>query len=418
MSETPHTAPDAGIDWWAMLSDPAFLEQPYGELCRLQRLGPVHFDAASGVYFVLGHEAFSRVVKSSRMGRDTRLWRDGWATPEYRERDPLGHRLFSEFHAQMINANPPDHGRMRGVYECAFKPRPTKALEPMIVEQAHKLLAAMPERGEVEMIQAYAGPMPLRVLCELFDMPPAMDDQISRWSDALIRIGDIMISQAQKREALSALTEFKDYLRGHLAERREAPGESLMDMAIRANDEGVLNEEETLVNLVAMLIAGHETTVTLIGNGLMLLLRHPEQLQRLRAQRELMRTAIEEFLRYEPGGNMVLRVAIEDFQLGDVRIPAGAPVIGLIGAVNRDPARFERPDELDLARRSNAHFTFGGGAHFCIGAPLARLEADIAFNALLDRYSQLELAGAPQWRLDRMNARGLARLPVRVGGES
>ena len=403
------------IDWWGLLTSRDFLENPYPALHRIREQGPVHFDAASGIYFVLCHEEFSRILKAPEMGRDTRLWRGGWYEESYRENDPVGYRLFGDFQPQMINANPPDHGRMRGVYEPAFRAQAMVALEAMIEAEAVRLLDALPRSGTVNMIDGFAGPMPLRVLCNLFDMPQSLDQTIARWSASLIRIGDILMTPEQKQEALDALTEFKDFLRSHIAERRKRPGDSLMDMAIRAHDDGSTDEEEMLTNLVSMLVAGHETTVTLVGNGLLLLLRHLDQMARLRADPALIRPALEEFMRCEPGGNMILRVAIEDYPVGDIVIPAGAPVIGLIGATNRDPRRFERPDDLDVGRRPNAHLTFGGGVHVCIGAPLARLEGRIAFKSLLDRYPHMELAGEPEWRLDRLNARGLATLPVKLG---
>lgn len=411
---TGKTAIPPDFDWWATLTDTDVLRDPYPALARLRALGPVHFDHRSGVYFVLGHGAFSRIAKDPRMGRDTRAWADGWTSEGYRARDPLGYRLLSEFHPQMINVDGADHARMRGVYEPAFHPRPTKALTPLIEAEARRLLDAMPSNGVVDFMAAYAGPLPLRVLCALFDLPQSLDETIGRWSASLIRIGDIMMTPAQKEEALEALTDFKAVLRDLVAARRKAPGDSLMDMAIRAQDDGTLTEEETLTNLVSMLIAGHETTVTLIGNGLLLLLRHPDQMARLRADPDLMRPAIEEFLRMEPGGNMILRIALADVEIEGTTIPAGAPVIGLIGAINRDPARFADPDTCDIGRSGNAHFTFGGGAHFCIGAPLARLEASVAFSELLARYPRIETAGPEEWRLDRLNARGLARLPVRL----
>lgn len=409
------TAELADLDWWGLLTDRGFLQDPYPALARLQQAGPVHRDAASGVFFVLGHQAFSQAAKMPEMGRDTSKWRDGWDRPGAAEQDPLGHRLLTEFSPQMINVDPPDHGRMRGVYEPAFHPTMMAKLVPMITAEATRLLDAMPERGTIDMITAFAAPLPLRVLRNLFEMPPAMDGQMAAWSAALIKIGDIMMTPAQKQQAAAALDGFKTYLRAHLAARRQAPGDGLIDRVIVAWDDGTLNDEETLTNLVSMLVAGHETTVTLIGNGLLLLLENPRELGRLRSDRSLMRTAIEEFMRVSPGGNMILRVALRDVELEGVSIPAGSLLIGLIGAINRDPARFERPDALDIGRRPNPHSTFGGGVHFCIGAPLARLEAQIGFDLLLDRFPSLELAGVAEWRLDRMNARGLAHLPVRVG---
>lgn len=402
------------LDWWPILSDRAFLENPYPELRRLQKLGPVHLDKKTGIYFVLEHKAFSKVAKSTGMGRDTREWTNGWTSPEYRLHDPVGHQLFSAFQPQMINCDGDDHKRMREVYEPAFRAQAMTSLGPMIEQQAASLLAAMPDQGEVDFIEAFAAPFPLRVLCELFGIPESMDDTISRWSESLIRIGDILMTPEQKVEALQALDEFKAFLREQIATNKNDHEDNLMRRAIQAYKNGALDEDETLTNLVSMLIAGHETTVTLIGNGMLLLLRNPDEMARLRSDRSLIRTAVEEFLRMEPGGNMILRVALEDFEVEGNVIPKGAPVIGLIGAINRDPDRFEMADQLDVGRPANAQMTFGGGAHFCIGAPLARLEAQIAFSAVLDKYASIELAKPPEWRLDRMNARGLAHLPVKV----
>jgi cytochrome P450 len=409
----------SGIDWWSLLTDRDFLKDPYAALARIQALGSVHRDPQSGVYFVLGHREFTRIAKAPQMGRDTRLWADGWHNPGYARRDPVGYRLLSEFQPQMINCDPPDHGRMRGVYEQNFRPQATAALTSMIQAEADRLIDVMPQQGTVDMISSFAAPLPLRVLRNLFEVSSEMDERIGQWSAALIKVGDIMMTPDQKQDALRALTELKTFLRHHLAQQRTCPhAAGLIDRVITASDDGTLDDEETLTNLVSMLVAGHETTVTLIGNGLLLLLNHPDQMARLRGDRSLMQTAIEEFLRCEPGGNMILRVAREDYEVGSVTIPAGALVIGLIGAINRDPLRFDRPDALDVGRTSNAHLTFGGGIHFCVGAPLARLEARVAFNTLLDHFSCLELDGQPEWRLDRINARGLKSLPVRIGTPS
>ena len=284
------------LDWWPILSDRAFLENPYPELRRLQKLGPVHLDKKTGIYFVLEHKAFSKVAKSTGMGRDTREWTNGWTSPEYRLHDPVGHQLFSAFQPQMINCDGDDHKRMREVYEPAFRAQAMTSLGPMIEQQAASLLAAMPDQGEVDFIEAFAAPFPLRVLCELFGIPESMDDTISRWSESLIRIGDILMTPEQKVEALQALDEFKAFLREQIATNKNDHEDNLMRRAIQAYKNGALDEDETLTNLVSMLIAGHETTVTLIGNGMLLLLRNPDEMARLRSDRSLIRTAVEEFL--------------------------------------------------------------------------------------------------------------------------
>lgn len=401
--------------WWSTIKDEAFIREPYGQLRAWLDQGPVHYDAPSDMYFVLGNREFAKLARSPKMGRDTRLWRNGWASPEAREQNPLAYQLFSEIQPQMINVNGADHQRMRGVFEEAFRPAAIAAMAPMIEAEASQLLDAMGEGGELDFIREYAAPLPLRVVCKLFDIPSDMDEPIRRWSAAMIRVLDVITTQEQRLEAMAALQEFKAYVRSLIAERRARPGNTMLDILVAANDQGTLSDDEAVMNLVSMLIAGHETTVSLIGNGLLSLLRYPEQLQRLRANRELVPGAVEESMRFEPGGNMILRVAIEDFPVADTVIPAGALVLGLIGAVNRDPAVFEDPDRFDVGRSSNPHFTFGAGAYTCLGAALARLEGKIAFNALLDHFDHIELAGEALWRLDRVNARSLQCLPVRLG---
>lgn len=219
------------------------------------------------------------------------------------------------------------------------------------------------------------------------------------------------MSPDQKQEAHSALLEFKAYMGDFLLARKDDPGDGLIGMTIAAMREGILDQEEAINNLIG-LISGNETTVTLFGNGLLALLQHPQQMERLRANPELLRTAIEEMLRYEPGINFILRVAVQDYPCGGMLIPAGSLVIGLVGAFNRDPARFGDPDVFDIARQPNQHSIFGGGAHVCIGAALARLEAQAGFSALLARFSHIELAGEPRWWVDRTNQRGLQSLPL------
>jgi cytochrome P450 len=175
-----------------------------------------------------------------------------------------------------------------------------------------------------------------------------------------------------------------------------------------------MDEEETLNNVV-MLISGSRTTLTLLGNGLLSLLKHPAQFDKLRANRGMMRLAIEEMLRYEPGSSIIPRAGIKDFQCGDVRIPAGSLAIGLVGAINRDPERFADPDAFDITRQPNPQLAFGGGAHVCIGKALARMTGQVAFNALMNRFPRIELAGEPVWWTDRSDQRGLESLPVRFG---
>lgn len=402
----------AAINWWGMLTDPAYLANPHAELKRIRELGAVHRDDYTGIYFVLGHSEFRQMAMAPEMGRDTRLWTNGWSRPGSQESDPVSYSLYSEFHHQMVNADPPDHRRMRDVYEKAFRPGQMALLVPMIEAECQELVDALPVGTPVDFMAAFANHLPLRVSRNLFGIPADMDAQLAVWNAALIKIGDILMPADQKRDALAALRAYKAYLKGHLEACRGQSGDSFIGLAAAALADGTMNEDETLNNLLG-LVSGNETTVTLLGNGMLSLLRNPAEFQKLRSSPERMRPAIEEMLRYEPSINFILRVAIRDYTCGGVSVPAGSLAIGLVGAINRDPARFEHPDTFDIARQPNAQSIFGGGPHVCIGAALARLEAQTAFGALLRRFERIELAGEPVWWSDRTNQRGLQSLPLR-----
>lgn len=417
---TPGAPTGDEINWWGMLTDPAYLRDPYPDLARLRARAPVHYDPASDIYFVLGHREFGRMAKAPEMGRDTRGWKNGWNTPENAAKDPTSYALFSEFNRQLVNMNPPDHKRMRAVYEDAFQAADLAAFEEMIAREAAGLIAALPAGEPADFMTGFANHLPLRVARNLFEIPPEMDPELAGWNAALLKIGDILMTPDQKAAALGALREFKAFFKDHLASRRADPGDGMLGRTIRALDAGALDEEEALNNLVGM-FSGNETTVTLFGNGMLSLLKNPDQLARLRADRDLLPTAVEEMLRFEPGIHFILRVAVEDYDLGGLTIPAGAMAIGLVGAFNRDPARFPEPDTFDVGRKPNPHFLFGGGPHICIGRALARLEGRVAFGMLLDAFPEIALAGEPEWWVDRTNQHGLKSLPLllrRAGGGS
>lgn len=403
---------DDPVDWWGIITDPTFIEKPYPTLQTLLKRGPIHYDTYSGIYFVLGHHEFQQMMKSPKMLRDTRVWTDGWNTDEYRAKDPVGFDLLSGNQPQMINSDGADHQRMRKVYTPAFRAQMMKNLTGMIQAECNALFDQLPTGKPVDFIDAVAGPLPLRVMCNLFDIPPSLDEEIGRWSAAIIRLADVILTDEQKRDALNAQNNFKAYLKEEIILRRNKGGKSLMDMAIKALDDGVLNEEETLTNLMSMVLAGHETTVSLLGSGLYLLLENPMQMQKLRTDHSLMHKAIEEMLRVEPSGTMILRIAAEDYSVDGITIPKGGMVMGMVAATNYDPGRYNDPFVFDINRAPNPQQTFGGGPHVCIGAPLARLEASIVFTSLLDRFSTIQFADKPEWRLDRLNARGLATLPI------
>jgi pimeloyl-[acyl-carrier protein] synthase len=255
----------------------------------------------------------------------------------------------------------------------------------------------------------------VRVICDVLGLPPEDFAQTKRWSDALATIVEPVTRRELRLVANKAAEEMLDYLRAHVARHRQSgQRDDLLGLLVAAQDEdGALSEVELLGNLVLLFLAGHETTTNLIGNGTLTLLRHPHELQRLRAQPALMASAVEEMLRFEGSVNMVSRHTIEPYAVGDIVIPPQQTVYFMVGAANRDPAAFTEPERFDIARSPNPHLAFGAGIHYCVGAPLARLEAQIAFTRILRCFPKLELAdAAPQWR-KLINLRGLETLRLR-----
>lgn len=412
--KAPSSASSSSVDWWTMFSDPAFLACPYRELNRIRDTAPVHFDPVSGVYFVLGHPEFRQMATACEMGRDTRLWSKGWSSAENRRADPLSYELFSTFQPQMTNANPPDHRRMRNVYERAFRQTDLQTFVPMIEAECARLVGAMPEGTPFDFMERVANPLARVVSRRMFDIPEDLDEDLARWVAALSLVGNIMMSPDEKQDALTALTEFRNYLRQRIASGVDTPGEGFVGLTLSAHADGAMDEDECLNNLVT-LISGGIAIATLVGNGLLALLHHPNEFARLRQDRSLLRPAIEEMLRYEPGGSFILRVAIEDVTCGGVPIPAGTLAIGLVAAIGRDPRIFEDPDRFDVSRTANPHMVFGAGPHICIGKALVRMTATALFETLMNRFEHIELAGDPFWWTHRSDQHGLNALPVRTG---
>ncbi|MBG6160492.1 cytochrome P450 [Labrenzia sp. EL_195] len=402
------------IDWWEMFADDAFLASPYEKLSAIRERAPVQFDPVSGIYFVLGYPEYKKMALSTDMGRDTRLWSGGWYNPENKKTDPVGYELYNTIQPQMTNANAPHHRRMRDVYEKAFRRTDIQALLPMIEDECRKILDTLPFEQSFNFMQTVADPLSRNISKRIFNIPKSMDADLARWVDALSVIGNVIITPQQKQDALKALTEFRNYVRERMASGIDDPNDGFFGATIKAYSDGVMDEDECLNNLMT-LISGGIATATLLGNGLLTLLRHPDQFELLRRNPELMETAIEEMLRFEPGCSFILRVAIDDYQCGDVLIPQGALAIGLVTAIGRDPRTYKDPDRFDVTRYPNPHVVFGVGAHICIGKALVRLTARVLFNALMDRFGRIELAGEPEWWKHRADQHGLDALPLTLG---
>ncbi|WP_405407375.1 cytochrome P450 [Streptomyces decoyicus] len=317
-----------------------------------------------------------------------------------------------------LSLNPPDHTRMRGLVSQAFTRRRVDRLAPRIEELATELFTGLESaEGPVDLIEDLASPLPVAVISELLGVPTADRHRMLKWSHAVARalVPDFLLPPGAAQEEAQAWREFTDYLRELAAERRRAPGDDLLSALVAVHDDGdALSENELLATCTLLLIAGHETTVNLIGNGTLALLRHPDQLARLRSDPDLIEPGVEELLRYDSPVQLIARFALQDADVAEVPVTRGTTLLLLAGAANRDPDAYDHPDRLDVGRTSLRHLSFGHGIHFCLGAPLARLETQIVLRMLLRRAPDVQLAGEPRWK-DHITLRGLSRLPLSLG---
>jgi cytochrome P450 len=314
----------------------------------------------------------------------------------------------------LLRLNPPDHTRLRRLVSRAFTPARVRALEPRIEATARELLdvARRADRGRFDLIEGLAQPLPVAVISDLLGIEPADRPRLVTWSAALARSLDpeFLIPEEERGQAGAARDEFVGYLRGLLPARRRAPGDDLISALIQASDEGGALTENQVVSLcILLLVAGHETTRSLIGSMVLALLSHPAELAALRAAPELTEQAVEETLRCYPPVQMLRRFALRSAEIAGVTIPAGSFAVMLVGAANRDEAICSDPDSFRVTRRPGHHLAFGHGIHFCLGAPLARLEAAVALRLLLPSLPDLRVAAEPVWRPNTV-LRGLEHL--------
>jgi pimeloyl-[acyl-carrier protein] synthase len=388
--------------------DPEFLADPYPTYHRLRAEDPVHHSP-------LGFWVLTRYEDVSAVLRDPRFIKE-----------PLAALVAARFGAEvprgvglsMLDRDPPDHTRLRGLVSKAFTPRVVEGLRPRIQQIVDGLIARAQAVGSMDVIEEFAYPIPVNVICEMMGVPVKDHERFKGWSLDIARgldsiwlppDSDIPRRSAASRHAISG------YFRELIAERRATPRGDLLSALIAAEEAGdKLSEEELLATCILILIAGHETTVNLIGNGVLALLRHPDELHRLRQTPALIASAVEELLRYDGPVQRTARVASDDATIGGRTIRKGDMVMPFIGAADRDPAQFPDPDRLDLARGDNRHIAFGWGIHFCLGAPLARVEGQIAIDTLVRRLPRLELATeSPEYR-QSLTLRGLKTLPVKL----
>jgi cytochrome P450 len=393
--------------------DPAFIAEPYPVYRRLREEHPILWNPATGQWLLSRHADVNRLLRDRRLGR-TYLHRSTHAEMG-RPEPPAWHGPFHELNdAGMLDMEPPDHTRLRRLVLKAFTPRTVEAMRGRIGAIVDGLIDEFGGAGEVDLIARFAEPLPVTVIAELLGVPVADRHLLRPWSADICLMYELDPPETSARRAVQASLEFGAYLRDLLAERRRRPGEDLISALAGVVDDGdTLTETELIGTCVLLLNAGHEASVNGAGNGWWTLFRHPEALARLRADPSLLPTAIEELLRYDTPLSLFERWVLEPIEVDGVAIPAGDEVALLFGSANRDPRVFDRADELDLARDPNPYLSFGAGIHYCLGAPLAKLELGIAFEALLRRVPRMELVEPPEWK-PTFVLRGLRELRVRI----
>jgi pimeloyl-[acyl-carrier protein] synthase len=385
---------------------PEFHADPYPFYRRLREEDPVH-QSPLGIWVLTRYDDAVMVLRDPRFGRE------GMA--ELIEAR-LGGSVRSANTRDMLFRDPPDHTRLRALVSRAFTPRVVEAMRPHIQEIVDGLLDRVEGARGMDVIEDLAYPLPVTVICEMLGVPTADQDVFKQWSADIARSLDASILPAgsevitRGQEAGDALRE---YFRSLIAVRRKSPQPDLLSALIAAEEQGdKLSEPELLATCSLLLIAGHETTVNLIGNGVLALLRHPAELRALADDPALIQTGVEELLRFDGPVQRTGRMTMADVEIGGRQIPKGSIVAAVIGAANRDPAHFPDPDRLDITRRENRHIAFGFGIHFCLGAPLARIEGQVAIGTLLRRWRALKLVSdTPEWRESSV-LRGLKTLPV------
>jgi len=383
--------------------DPAFNADPYATYHRLRAEDPVH-QTPMGLWILTRYDDVATVLRDGRFGR---------AGFDVLIRSRFGENSFDQ---SMLFRDPPDHTRLRALVSKAFTPRVVEEMRAKIQKTVDDLLDQVRDAHAMDLISDLAYPLPISVISELLGVPAKDRDLFRGWSADIARSLDA-ISLPTDPEVVergnAARRALAGYFRTLVAERRRRPQRDLLSELIAVEEQGdKLSEEELMATILLLFVAGHETTVNLIGNGTLALLRHPDQLQALRRSPALIGSAIEELLRYDAPVQRSGRMPNTDVELGGKTIPKGALVLGLIGAANRDPAHFAEPDRLDITRADNRHLAFGWGIHFCLGAPLARAEAQAAIGTIARRLPELALATPkPEWR-EASALRGLKALPV------
>jgi cytochrome P450 len=376
------------------LQDPVFIEDPYPQLAELRKVSePVWHDGLQ-VFLAATHSDANAVLRNRALGRI------------FKPKEPLDPwDTFNWLHADSIlDSEPPKHTRLRSLVMKAFNPKKIESLRPEVERLTALLLdqaeAKLREQGEFDLIADFAEPLPVKVIASMLGFPDSDEHLLRPWSQAIVKMYEVSPSDKDKAEAQIASAEFADYVQNLMTERKRNPGTDLIsDLAMVEEDGEKLNAHELIATCVLLLNAGHEASVNGFGNGMVATLKNPAQDALLKSNpKGLAATAVDEFLRFDAPLHLFERTATEDTEIGGVKIAQGQKIAALLGSAGRDERVFDRADELDLTRDPNPHIGFGAGIHFCIGAPLARMEMTTSLPALIERFPALALAGEPARR--------------------
>ncbi len=384
------------------LADPGFVADPYPVLAELRKAGPMLWHEPSNRWLATTHDAVTRVLRDRAFGR---LWSD-WEPVE--EMEP-----FNALHRnQMMESEDQAHFRLRKLVSGAFGRGHVERMRPRIEALVARVLDDLDPSGPVDLMSQYAEPLPVYVIADLLGVPGDDHVQLRAWSQAIVHMYEQGVDQATRDKAVAAAGDFADYVRGVIAERRAHPGDDLVSDLLEERDGAArLSDDELVASVVLLLNAGHEASVNTFGNGVHALLTHPDQQERVTSGAVPMATALEELIRFDAPLQLFERTATADVEVADVVVKRGQKVACLMGSANRDEMAFADAETLDVGRDPNPHVGFGMGVHFCLGAPLARLELEITFRHLLERWPGLELA-APAPRRPTWVLRGFEAMEV------
>ncbi|MBT5337117.1 MAG: cytochrome P450 [Chloroflexi bacterium] len=392
--------------------NPDFYQNPYPYYAEIREKCPIFYWEDFNIWCFVNHADVDAVLRN----RDFGVQIDHLAPREELGLDQIPENV-KVFHNNdshgILGMEPPKHTQIRKLVQKSFMNRQIGGFKTRIEELSHKLIDDIEKQERTNLLESFATPIPITIIAELLGVPIEMGSQMFKWSHDMVRMYHLGKTEADEARAVKATIEFSDYLRMHVAERRSKPKDDLLTQLIEIQEEGErLTEEELIANCILLLNAGHEATVNVIGNGIYALLKNPDQLQILREHPELIDRAVEEILRYDTPLHFFKRWVLKDSQIGDIRFPFKTQVAVLLGAANHDPGVFENPEKLDVMREYNPHLSFGGGIHFCVGAPLARLELQTAIPIILERLPNMQLESEPLFA-DTYHFRGLESLVVR-----